>query len=289
MPIELDVSSSIKSKIHVIRGKQVMFDRNLAELYGVSTKRLNEQVKRNIERFPEDFMFQLTKKEFEHWWSQIATSKADMKGLRYKTYAFTEQGVSMLSSVLRSKKAIEINIFIVRAFVSMRKFLKHNDDLFKKINVVESKVLEHDNKIAKLFDILEKQNLPEKGIFFNGQIFDAYKIVSDFIKSANKKVILIDNYVNENTLHLLSKKKNNVKIVIYTKNITKSLEQDVKKFNEQYKNLEIIEFKESHDRFLIIDEEIYHVGASLKDLGKKWFAFSKLNLDIDLILLKLKE
>jgi hypothetical protein len=288
MSKELSVLEDIKSKIHTIRAKQVMFDRDLAELYGVSTKRLNEQVKRNIERFPEDFMFQLTKREFDYWWSQIATSKSDKKGLRYKTYAFTEQGVSMLSSVLRSQKAVEINILIMRTFVSMRKFLTNNNDLFGKLNIIESKVLEHDNKITKIFNILDKETLPKKGIFFDGEVFDAHIFISTLIKKAKNRIILIDNYVNDETLTILSKKELNVNIFIYTKNISESLNQDLKKFNEQHKNLEIIEFNKSHDRFLIIDDEIYHVGASIKDVGKKWFAFSKLNLDSDLILSRLK-
>lgn len=287
MSKELEILDNIKSKIHTIRGKRVMFDRDLAELYCVSTKRLNEQVKRNIERFPEEFMFQLTKKEFECWWSQIATSKSDKKGLRYKTYAFTEQGVSMLSTVLKSKKAIEISIKIIKSFVAMRTFLIHNKDLFSKLNIIESKVLEHDDKISKLFDVLEKETLPNKGIFFDGEVFDAHVFISTLIKKARNRIILIDNYVNDETLTILSKKESNVNIFIYTKNISESLNQDLKKFNEQHKNLEIIEFNKSHDRFLIIDDEIYHVGASIKDAGKKWFAFSKLNLDSDLILSRL--
>jgi hypothetical protein len=287
MSKELSVLNNIKSKIHTIRGKQVLFDRDLAKLYGVETKNLNKAVNRNKERFPKDFMFQLTIEELENLRFQFGTSR--WGGRRYSPYVFTEQGVSMLSSVLKSKKAVDVNINIMRAFVAVRKFLIDNKDLFSKVNIIESKILEHDDKITTIFEVLEKEKLPEKGIFFDGQIFDAFKLASDLIKSANNQIILIDNYVDENTLHLLSKKKKDVSIIIHTKNITTSLKQDIKKFNEQYKNLELKEFKQSHDRFLIIDEEIYHIGASLKDLGKKWFAFSKLNMDINIILSKLKE
>ena len=198
-------------------------------------------------------------------------------GIRYYPYAFTEHGVSMLASVLRSKKAVDVSINIINTFVAMRKFLVHNKDLFNKVSIIESKVLEHDDKINNIFNVLEKESLPKKGIFFDGQVFDAYKFITDLIKSADKNIILIDNYVDESVLALLSNKKKGVKIIIYTKNITEALKQAISKFNEQYKGLEIKRFDKSHDRFLIIDDKLYHIGASLKDLGKKWFAFSKMN------------
>ena len=288
MSMELSVLDDIKSKIYIIRGVQVILDRDLAELYEVEVKYLKRQVKRNIDRFPSEFMFEFTKKEFDDWRCQNVTSKADSKGLRHKPFAFTEQGVSMLSTVLKSKKAIEISIKIIKAFVAMRTFLIHNKDLFSEVNIIASKVLEHDNKISKLFDILDKETLPKKGIFFNGEVFDAHVFISNLIKKARNRIILIDNYINDETLTILSKKELNVNVLIYTKNTSKSLDQDLKKFNEQHKNLELMEFNKSHDRFLIIDDELYHIGASLKDLGKKWFAFSKLSIDLDLILSRLK-
>ena len=292
MSEKLEVLQDIKRKIRTIRGKQVMFDSDLAELYGLETRVLNQAVKRNKERFPERFAFELSKKEVQKQFSDDLNLKSqnvtsNWGGRRKVPFVFTEQGVAMLSSVLKSKKAVEINVKIMDAFVAMRSFLKENVDVFNKLYLVESKVIKHDYYISMILDELQNKGLPEKGVFFNGQIFDAYKLVADLIKLAKIKIILIDNYVDENTLYLLSKKKKDVKLVIYTKNISRSLKQDVKKFNEQYKNLELKKFKDSHDRFLIIDEKIYHIGASLKDIGKKWFAFSKLNLDSNLILSKL--
>ncbi len=285
MSKELTVLDNIKSKIHTIRGKQVMIDRDLANLYGVSTKRLNEQVKRNSERFPEDFAFQLKEAEVLILRSQFATSS--WGGRRYLPLVFTEQGVAMLSSVLKSKKATEVNINIMRAFVAIRKFLSKNKDLIQDMHFIKAKFFDYDKKFKLVFRALEDKTLPEKGIFFNGQVFDAFVFISKLIKKADKNIILIDNYVDEVTLNLLSNKKQSVNIIIYTKDISKKLKLAVKKFNEQYQNLEIIQFDKSHDRFLIIDNQIYHIGASLKDLGKKWFAFSKLNLDKNLILSKL--
>ncbi len=284
---------NIKNKIHEIRVVQVMLDIDLAELYGVDVKRLNEQVKRNIERFPEKFMFQLTKDEYKILRSQFATLETlegkKGKHRKYLPFVFTEQGVSMLSAVLRSKKAIEVSIQIMSAFVEMRHFLLKNANVFEKFHEIDKKLLAHDKNFNKIFKALEQKQLaPKQGIFFNGQVFDAHIFVSDLIKRANKKIVLIDNYVDEKTLTLLSKKKPQVKVNIYTKNINNKLLQDVEKFNEQYKNLILNKFKESHDRFLIIDQEIYHIGASLKDLGKKWFAFSKLHLQLDLILYRLR-
>ena len=250
-----------------------MLDRDLAELYGVSTKVLNQAVKRNIGRFPLDFMFQITEKEWDILRSQIVTSSLRHGGMRYLPFVFTEQGVSALSGVLKSKKAIEVNIKIIRAFVSMRKFISKNSEIFFRLDKVERKQIEYDDKFEKIFDALEVEK-PKKGIFYEGQVFDAYRFVSDLIKSAKVKIILIDNYVDESVLTLFSKVCD-VKVVIYTHGISKQLKLDLKKYNSQYGNVKIKEFSDAHDRFLIIDEEVYHFGASLKDLGKKWFAFSK--------------
>ena len=277
---------NIKDKIHTIRGVQVILDRDLAELYEVETKYLNKMVKRNIERFPDSFMFQLTKNEerslrfqngtlynTEDLRSQNATiTNKRGKHRKYLSYAFTEQGVAMLSGILRSDKAVEVSIKIIEAFVAMRKFITKNAELFIRLDSVDRKLIEHDEKFEQVFDALEVQE-PKQGVFFDGQIFDAYKFVSDLIRKAKKRIILIDNYVDDSVLTLFSK--NNVEIMIYTK-INKRLKLDVKKFNSQYGKVILKDFNKSHDRFLIIDDCIYHFGASLKDLGKKWFAFSKL-------------
>ena len=271
MDRELTISDDfIKNKIHYIRGKYIMLDRDLAELYEVETKYLKRQVKRNIERFPENFMFQLNNREFYDWRCQFVTSNSDKIGLRYKPFAFTEQGVAMLSAVLKSDKAINMSIKIMNAFISMRKFLIQNQNIITKFQQIDEKFIEHDNNFEKVFDALSL-NEPKQGVFFNGQIFDAYHFVSKLIKKAKNEIILIDNYIDEEILQIFTKTNVNVKIL--TKNI---LNLDIKKLEKQYKNIEIKIFNISHDRFLIIDKEIYLIGASLKDLGKKLFAFSKL-------------
>jgi hypothetical protein len=267
----------IQNKIHTIRGFQVMIDRDLAELYGVETRRLNEQVKRNIDRFPSDFMFQLSREEFENWKSQNAISNADKMGLRRAPYAFSEQGVSMLSAVLKTQTAVDISVKIIRTFVSMRKFISQNAGIFQRLENVEQKLLKHDENFNKIFDAIESKDIkPKQGIFYDGQIFDAYSFVSELIKSAQNSIVLFDNYIDESVFILLSKNQN-VDISIYTKTISKQLKLDSEKYNSQYKPIELKEFNLSHDRFLLIDDTIYHIGASLKDLGKKWFGFSKMD------------
>ncbi len=278
---------NIKNKIFTIRGKQVMLDSDLAQLYEVSTKRLNEQVKRNIERFPEDFMFKLTKIEWDNLKSQIATS--NWGGRRKLPNVFTEQGISALSGVLHSKTAVKVNIAIMRAFVGMRKFFMDNASLFQRLDRLEIKQLETENKVERIINALENNKIKyDEGIFFEGQIFDAYEFVSKIIKDAKKSIILIDNYIDESVLTLFSKNQN-IDIKIYTKNFTKQLQLDLKKYNSQYKPIEIFRFDKSHDRFMIIDNiDVYHFGASLKDLGKSWFAFSKFNIEAIEILEKLR-
>ena len=270
---------NIENKIFTIRGVQVMLDRDLAELYGVETRALKQAVNRNIQRFPSDFMFVLTEKEIEFMVSQIVIpSKKHLGGAL--PYAFTEQGVAMLSSVLKSEKSIKINIEIMRAFITMKKFISQNAGFFQRLDNVEKKQIEYqiktDKNFDKIFQALEDKSIkPKQGIFFDGQIFDAYKFVNDLIKTAKKEIVLIDNYVDENTLLFFSKTKK-IKITIFTKEISKKLKLDLEKYNSQYSPIEIKQFKNSHDRFLIIDnKDIFHFGASLKDLGKKWFAFSK--------------
>lgn len=286
---------SIKDKIFVIRNVQVMIDEDLALLYGVETKQLNKAVNRNIARFPENFRFQLTQDEYdnlrfqngtssldESLKSQFATSSSSKQhgGRRYLPYVFTEQGVSMLSAVLRSQTAIEVSIKIIDTFVNMRKFISQNNYLFQRMDLLEEKQKNTDQKVDEILNAIESKNTTIKqGVFFEGQFFDAYIFISDILKNAKKSITLIDNYIDENTLlHLSSNKDLNINII--TKSLTKELKVIIEKFNKQYKNLKVFEYSKSHDRFLIIDEKIiYHIGASLKDLGNKWFAFSKLEDD----------
>ena len=279
----------INNKIHTIRGVQVMLDSDLAELYGVEVRSLNQAVKRNTERFPEDFMFQLTNIEHFSLRSQFVTLKT-AKGThrKYLPYVFTEQGVAMLSSVLRSKKAVEVNVLIMRAFVEMRRFLVNNATVFEQFHRIDKKFLEHDENFNKLFDALEQKKLtPSQGIFFNGQVFDAFVFISKLIKTARSRIVLIDNYVDEDTLQLFSDKNSEVAVKVCTKNINQKLLLAAEKFDRQYGGLVITAFEDSHDRFIVIDYEVYHIGASLKDLGKKWFAFSRLDLKPEFILSKI--
>ena len=289
---DLIISKDIKNKIYTIRATQVMLDNDLANLYCVETKVLNQAVKRNIDRFPKEFMFQLKENEYNILRSQIVTlEKGRGKHKKYMPYVFTEQGVAMLSSVLRSDIAIKVSIAIIKAFVSMRRFIFNNAGIFQRLDNVEIKQINTNKDIKKIYDIIDSKKItPKQGIFYNGQIFDAYKFIIDIIKTSKKSIILIDNYIDESILTLLSKKNKNVNITIYTDNINSKLKLDIEKFNKQYKSLNIIKFTKSHDRFLIIDnKDIYHFGASLKDLGKKWFAFSKFDKKYLEILSKLKE
>ena len=286
----------IQSKIFTIRGMQVMFDVDLAEFYGVETKNLNRAVKRNIDRFPENFRFQLTQDEYDvflrfqngtsslHGGNSLRYQNGTLENQRgkhrkYLPYVFTEQGVSMLSAVLRSKTAIEISIKIIDSFVNMRKYISGNPLIFQRLDRLEQKQFQTDTKLDKVLDAIEDKSIkPKQGIFYDGQVFDAYAFVVDLIKGAKKSIILIDNYVDESVLTLFSKNQS-IDITIYTKNITKQLKLDLEKYNAQYRPVTLKPFRESHDRFMIIDEhEVYHFGASLKDLGKKWFAFSKFDV-----------
>lgn len=298
--IQITPKQNLQDKIYIIRGLQVMLDSDLAELYGVEAKRLNEQVKRNTERFPQSFRFQLTEDEYENLRSQFATSSSKKSlnlkvsslehgGRRYLPYVFTEQGISMLSSVLRSEIAIKVSIQIIEAFVNMRKFISNNALIFQRLDALEQKQFHTDVKIDSVLNALEdKTKKPNEGIFFDGQIYDAYAFVNDLLKSAKKEVILIDNYIDDTVFTLLSKYQN-LEIKIYTQSISKQLNLDFQKYKAQYKNIELQEFKKAHDQFLIIDSaEIYHIGASLKDLGKKWFAFSRFEMEVLEVLTRLK-
>lgn len=260
-----------------------MLDKDLAVLYGVETKVLNQSVKRNIDRFPDDFRFKLSKEECLR--SQFVTSNG-RGGNRYSTYAFTEQGVAMLSSVLRSQTAISVNIQIMRAFVSMRHFMLNNASLFNRLETIEYHQLEmqqhlqnSDKLIGEVFRRLDEGNAkPHQGVFYNGQVFDAYIFVSDLIKSARTRIVLIDNYVDETVLTLLDKRKAGVSAEIFTQQISRQFQLDIDRHNAQYSPIDVKTFRLSHDRFLCIDDDVYHIGASIKDLGKKWFCFSKMHV-----------
>jgi len=267
-----------------MREVQVMLDRDLAILYGVETRALKQAVKRNRARFPGDFMFELTEDEISVLVSQsVIPSRKQLGGAM--PLAFTEQGVSSLSSVLTSTRAIEVHIEIMRAFVKMRQFLAHNADIFHRLDHLEKRQIageiKTDERFEQVFKALEDKSIkPKQGIFFDGQVFDAYAFVCDLIRSASRRIILIDNYVDESVLLLLAKRNAGVGMQLLTKTISRQLAQDIAKFNAQYPTIEVKEFKLAHDRFLIIDDDIYHIGASLKDLGKKWFAFSKMQMQV---------
>ena len=331
----------IENLILTIRGKQVMLDRDLARLYGVETKRLNEQVRRNLERFPEDFMFRLTKEEAEFLKSQVevletgknisshfATSSEDflrsqfatieteedflrsqnatldMRGrhLKYLPYAFTENGIAMLSSVLRSPMAIATNIHIMRAFNAMRHFIGSQVQVFQRLEVMErnqlalnasqaelsAQVAENNKKLEEVFRRLDDHSESlEKGIFYDGQIFDAYTFINDRIREAKKRIVLIDNYVDDSVLTMLDKRNKGVEAIVYTKTVSRQLLLDFEKHNAQYTPIKVEQFDRAHDRFLCIDDTVYLIGASLKDLGKKWFGFVKLEQTTDELLSKM--
>jgi hypothetical protein len=282
-----------------------MLDRDLAELYQVETKVFNQAVKRNENRFPDDFRFQLSAIEYQNLRSQIVASN-EQNSLRsqsvtlksnrgqhtkYLPYAFTEQGVSMLSAVLKSDIAVDVSVKIIRSFVNMRKFISNNALIFQRLETLEQKQFSNDEKFNKLFEAIEEKSIkPTQGIFYDGEVYDAYLFVSNLIKSAKENIVLVDNYLDESVLTMLSKRQTNVTTTIYTKNITAQLELDIKKYNTQYPKITLKKFDASHDRFLIIDgKELYHIGASLKDLGKKWFAFSKFDMESIDILKKLQK
>jgi hypothetical protein len=287
----------IRKRIYTIKGFQVILDSDLAKFYNVETKQLNKAVKRNIFRFPNTFRFQLNKNDYTKLKKQFLSNNnlrfqngTSKGGRRYLPYAFTEQGVAMLSAILHSKTAINTSIQIINAFVNMRRFISSNRSISNRLEHVEQKQIEYNSNFKKIFTIIDnKENkLKDQGIFFNGEIFDSYKFVVELLKSAKISIILIDNYIDESILTLFTKINKKIKVKIYT-NITDKTNLDVNKYNSQYNNIKLIDFKKSHDRFLIIDnKEIYHIGASLKDLGKRWFAFSKIDLDINLVLNKLK-
>ena len=275
----------IQNIIYTIRGKQVMVDRDLAYLYNVETKVLNQAVKRNLNRFPEHFRFQLTEEEYENLRSQFVTSSEDNThgGRRYMPYVFTEQGIAMLSAVLKSDVAVEVSIKIMNSFVEMRKFILSNKEMFARLDRVELKQLETDKKLEEVFNYIATNTEVKQNIFFDGQIYDAFSFIVGLVKKAKKEIILIDNYVDINTLNILCKKNQGVDVVIATAGKGSLSTKDITKFNAQYPNLSVKTTMDFHDRFLIIDKtEVYHIGASLKDAGKKSFGITKIE-DKDLV------
>ncbi|MCL2354473.1 MAG: ORF6N domain-containing protein [Oscillospiraceae bacterium] len=271
----------IKNLIYTIRGKQVMLDSDVAWLYKCETKYVNRVMKRNVKRFPEDFCFQITEKEYQNLRCQFVTSslrKENYGGRRYLPYVFTEQGISMLSPLLKNEIAIEASIKIMRAFVEMRKFMMTNAPILERLTTVEYKLLEHDKNFDKLFNALQKDENFKQKLFFKGQIYDAYSLIIDIIKRAKKKIVIIDNYVDESVLEMLTKKNKNVEAVILTSFENNKISKlDVQKFNKEYPVLKLAKTDKFHDRFIIIDsKELYHCGASIKDLGKKCFAINKI-------------
>ena len=280
-------SEEIKNLIYTIRGKQVMLDSDVAMLYHYETKNVNKAMKRNIERFPEDFCFQLTNDEFKNLRFQFGTLNKKVNNgkvtRKYLPYVYTEQGISMLAGVLKNDIAVQVSISIIRAFIEMRKFISSNSQIFERLTNVEYKLLEHDKKFDEIFDSLLKKEEFKQKIFLGSQIYDAYSLVIDIIKRAKNKIIIIDNYIDDSILKILIKKNRNVKVVILTSKKSNISKLDMQQFNKEYPILKVAKTDKFHDRFIIIDnKELYHCGASIKDLGKKCFGINKID-DIEII------
>ena len=274
---------NIQALIKTIRGVQVILDRDVAGLYGVATGALNRQVKRNEERFPDDFMFRLSAEEWDNLKCQIGISS--WGGDRQLPYAFTENGIAMLSSVLRSPTAIEVNIRIMRAFSAMRRFLLANAQMFQRIETVEKRQIATDAKVDSILERLDATETPLRGVFYDGQLWDARALVLSLVSRAKRALILIDNWATPETLDLFTKKHKGVKVTIFTSEHFKKgaprhsiSDADIETFNAQYPKLAVRYTEKFHDRFLVVDDkELYLIGASLKDLGRKCFAFTKLD------------
>ena len=275
----------IKNLIYTIRGKQVMMDSDVANIYHCETKYINRVVKRNIERFPEEFCFQLNENEFEVLRCQFVTLNENGRGQhrKYLPYVFTEQGIAMLSALLKSDVAVSVSVNNMKAFIEMRKFLMLNGQVFERLTSMEYKLLEHDKKFDEVFNQLQFEENIKQRIFFQGQIYDAYSLIVDIIKKASKKILIIDNYIDDSILKMLTKKKNNVEVIILTSNKSNIQNIDIQKFNKEYPILKIAKTNKFHDRFIVLDnKEMYHLGASIKDLGKKCFGINKIE-DIEII------
>jgi phage regulator Rha-like protein len=295
----------IEQKIFNIRGMQVMLDSDLAKLYGVGTKMINRAVKRNPDRFPDEFYFSLNAEESkvvstkDPYYSSLflrhqnGTLKTNERGRhrKYLPYVFTEQGVAMLASVLRSDTAAKVSVQIIKAFVAMRRFLAHNEQLFERLTQIDVRLCDADQKFQQIFKALEaRSELPETGIFFEGQVFDAWVFIADLIRGAKQSILLIDNFVDDTVLTLFLKRNEGVAVTIFTRQITQQLALEANKFNKQYGGLTLRQITTCHDRFLIIDGKVlYHIGASLKDLGKKWFGFSRIDTLAPAVMQKLNE
>ena len=270
----LNDNLKIEERIFSIRGKQVILDRDLAQLYGVETKVLNQAVKRNAERFPESFMFKLTTDEFDGLVT-ICDRFESLKHSSVTPHAFTEQGVAMLSAVLRSATAVSVSIKIMESFVRMRQFLTMNSNLFHRVGTLETRIIETEAQVKNIMKMIDNNvSAPKQGIFFDGQICDAYTFVADLVRKATRRIVLIDNYIDDTVLTLLDKRATGVEATIYTGRISQQLQLDITKHNSQYTPIDVRTFTKAHDRFLIIDDAVYLIGASIKDLGKKWFGFT---------------
>ena len=291
LPSQTEISNEeIKNLIYTIRGKQVMLDSDVAMLYHYETKNVNKAVKRNMDRFPEEFCFQLTENEFQTLRFQFGTSKQSEEfrgGRRYLPYVFTEQGIAMLAGVLKNDIAVKVSINIIKSFIEMRKFININKNLYEKIITIEDKMdkkfIEQDKKFDLIFDQLQLEENIKQRVFFEGQIYDAYSLIIDIIKKANKKILIIDNYIDDSVLKMLTKKKNNVEVVILTSDKSNIQNLDIQKFNKEYPKLKLAKTNKFHDRFIVIDnKEMFHLGASIKDLGKKCFGINKIE-DVEII------
>ena len=280
-------SEEIKNLIYTIRGKQVMLDSDVAMLYHYETKNVNKAMKRNIDRFPEDFCFQLTNDEFKNLRFQIGTLNKKVNNgkvtRKYLPYVYTEQGISMLAGVLKNDIAIQVSISIIRAFIEMRKFMSSNSQIFERLTNVEYKLLEQDKKFDEIFNQLQYEENIKQKIFFEGQIYDAYSLIIDIVKRAKSKIMIIDNYIDDSILKILVKKNKNVEVIILTSKKSNISKLDIQKFNKEYPILKVAMTDKFHDRFIVIDnKELYHCGASIKDLGKKCFGINKID-DIEMI------
>lgn len=309
LELQYEISKEeIKKLIYTIRGKQVMIDSDVAMLYHYKTKVLNLTVKRNIERFPEEFCFQLTENEFQTLRFQIGTSKQNETqnlrfqnetskqnteisnnlrgGRRYLPYVFTEQGIAMLAGILKNDIAVKVSLNIINSFIEMRKFIASNGQVFERLTNIEYRLLEHDKKFDIVFDQLQEEENIKQKIFFEGQIYDAYSLIIDIIRKANIKITIIDNYVDDSILKMLAKKNERVEVTILTSIKSNIQNIDIQKFNKEYPTLKVVKTDKFHDRFILLDnKEMYHLGASIKDLAKKCFAISKVENEemIDLI------
>ena len=291
--ISLD-ADDIKRRIFTIRGKQVMLDSDLAEYFGTTTGNLNRAMKRNIKRFPANFCFRLSKEDYyEILRCQTGILELEQgKYSKYLPYVYTEQGIAMLTSVLHTERAIAASISIMEAFVEMRHFIANNAALFDRISSVELRQLEYqkqtDKKFDQLFECIGEHTETHQKIFYDGQIYDAFSLLIELIQKAEQEIILIDGYVDVSTLNILAKKQSGVPVTIYTFTKTKLTAQDVAAFNAQYPKLEVKHTNIFHDRFLILDSK-YHIGASLKDAGKKCFGITLMKDAKQELLKKLQE